>query len=259
MGLLLPANSFTPSRTAARLTTSPRCDGSLPSPRGDRSLPTPLIARRLAAAGLLSAVVAGPRLAAAFGNGVPEMAEYRTLAKNPGTQPVLGLQRNGKLAKCDYEPNCFSTSGDEAHLLKPWKPKAGSNAMDELLEAIRAYPPGQANVDKGGFAIITAHADYLYVQFESLKWGFIDDVEFAVNDGVVQVRSSSRLGFLDLGVNAKRLNWISAELRAKGWTAAAITRAEYPDYFSMLPFSFDDYIRSVLTPMDCVSPANMCR
>ena len=89
--------------------------------------------------------------------------------------------------------------------------------------------------------------------------GFVDDVEFAVGDGEVQVRSSSRLGFLDLGVNAKRLNWISAELRSKGWTAPAITRVDYPDYFAMLPFSFDDYIRSVLSPLDCVSPANMCR
>ena len=131
--------------------------------------------------------------------------------------------------------------------------------MGELLEVIKAYPPGQANVDKGGFSIIASRADYLYLQFESLKMGFVDDVEFAIGDGEVQVRSSSRLGFLDLGVNAKRLNWISAELRSKGWTAPAITRVDYPDYFAMLPFSFDDYIRSVLSPLDCVSPANMCR
>eukprot|EP00617_Octactis_speculum_P021554 CAMPEP_0185753412 /NCGR_PEP_ID=MMETSP1174-20130828/12139_1 /TAXON_ID=35687 /ORGANISM="Dictyocha speculum, Strain CCMP1381" /LENGTH=130 /DNA_ID=CAMNT_0028431239 /DNA_START=33 /DNA_END=422 /DNA_ORIENTATION=- len=126
--------------------------------------------------------------------------------------------------------------------------------MDELLETIKAYPPGQFKVDKGGFSIITASADYLYVQFESLKHGFIDDVEFVVTNGEVQVRSSSRLGFLDLGVNAKRLNWISAELRAKSWTAAAITRADYPDYFETLLFTNDDYIRSVLSPLDCPAP-----
>ena len=79
-------------------------------------------------------------------------------------------------------------------------------------------------------------------------------VEFAVRDGEVQVRSSSRLGFLDLGVNAKRLNWISAALRAKGWTAPAITRVDYPDYFETLFFTFDDYIRSVLRPLDCPVP-----
>ena len=93
------------------------------------------------------------------------------------------------------------------------------------------------------------------MQFESLKFGFIDDVEFAVTDSEVQVRSSSRdLGFLDLGVNGKRLNWISAELRAKGWTAPAITKEEYPDYFQLIFFTYDDYIRSVLYPADCPDP-----
>ena len=214
-----------------------------------------MVARRLATAGLLS-TLAGP--ATAFENGIPDMALYSNLTKSPGAQPALGLQRNGKLAICDYAPNCFSTSGDDAHLLKPWRPKAGSDAMAELVETIRAYPPGQDRVDGGGFSIVTARADYLYVQFESLKMGFIDDVEFAVGDGLVQVRSSSRLGFLDLRVNAKRLNWIAGQLRAKGWSAPAITKEDFPDYFFMMPFTFDDYIKSVLTPDDCVSPATMC-
>ena len=242
---LLPSNGFSPFRQ--------------PSPRGDSVLPTPIIARRLAAAGLLSTVIAGGwlRPANAFDNGVPDMALYRTQAKNPGTQPALGLQGNGKLATCDTAPNCFSSSGDESadeRRVSLWKPKPGSNAMGELLETIKAYPPGQARIDRGGFSIVTASADYLYIQFESLKKGFIDDVEFAVKDGMVQVRSSSRLGFLDLGVNAKRLNWISAELRAKGWTAPAITRADYPDYFGLLFFTYDDYIRSVLSPQTCPDP-----
>ena len=67
-------------------------------------------------------------------------------------------------------------------------------------------------------------------------------------------RSSSRVGFLDLQVNAKRLNWISNQLRAKGWTAEAITEADYPDYFGILFFTNDDYIRSVLSPQTCPIP-----
>jgi hypothetical protein len=112
-------------------------------------------------------------------------------------------------------------------------------------------------VDRGGFSIVTNTADYLYVQFESMKHGFIDDVEFAVTQSgkEVQVRSSSRIGNLDLGVNAKRLNWISADLRAKGWTAPAITKEDYPDYYNTLVFTFDDYIRSVLSPLDCPVPS----
>ena len=90
-----------------------------------------------------------------------------------------------------------------------------------------------------------------------MKRGFIDDVEFAVtNKGEVQVRSSSHIGFLDLGVNAKRLNWISNELRSKGWTAPAITEDNYPDYFIKLMFTYDDYIRSVLNPDDCPVPTD---
>ena len=52
--------------------------------------------------------------------------------------------------------------------------------------------------------------------FESLKNGYIDDLELAVVEGgaKVLVRSSSRVGFLDFGVNAKRLNFLSSKLRA---------------------------------------------
>lgn len=225
--------------------------------------------RRLAAARLFAPLIiaiAAPHPAVAFDNGIPDMKLYKNKTKHPETQPLLGLKSNGKLETCDDDLNCFSTSGDEAHLLEMWKPKAGSkdnDAMGELLETIEAYPPGQAKVDKGGFSIIQASSDYLYVQFESMKHGFIDDVEFAVSSSnggkgrqvQVQVRSSSRIGKLDLGVNAKRLNWISAQLREKGWTAPAITKEDYPDYFGTLVFTYDDYIRSVLSPLDCPVPA----
>ena len=66
----------------------------------------------------------------------------------------------------------------------------------------------------------------------ALKYGFIDDVEFALDDSesVVQVRSASREGYLDFGVNGKRLNWISAKLRAKG-----ADRARYHKRQRILP------------------------
>ena len=66
----------------------------------------------------------------------------------------------------------------------------------------------------------------------------------------VQVRSSSRIGFLDLGVNGKRLNWFATYLQTTyGWDIPEqITPTNYSDYFPMMPFSYDDYIRSVLSP-----------
>ena len=38
----------------------------------------------------------------------------------------------------------------------------------------------------------------------------------------VQVRSSSRLGYLDFGVNAKRLNYIAKKMKEKGWDARGV-------------------------------------
>jgi len=211
-----------------------------------------------------------PPAAFAFDNGVPEMVNYKNIPKHPGTTPSnLGMDKNnGKLAICDGALNCFSTTGDDTHLLQPWTPKGGTSktqAMDQLVDTIKSYPPGQARIDKAGFKIVSKKPEYLYVQFESGKHGFIDDVEFAVSGGdssnplEVQVRSASRMGFLDLGVNGKRLNWISNHLvETYGWrqTNKPITPESYPDYFPMMPFSFDDYIRSVLSPETCPVPAN---
>ncbi len=69
---------------------------------------------------------------------------------------------------------------------------------------MNAYPPGQSNIDGGGFNIVTfdPKAGYMYVQFESLKNGYVDDFELAAvgdnSDGnnIVQIRSSSRLGYV---------------------------------------------------------------
>ena len=211
---------------------------------------------------------------------IPDVAKYNTIPKHPGTMPTnLGIDKtNGKLALCNGDAlNCFSTTGDEYHLLQPWKPSSGTTklqAMDQLVETIKSYPPGQARIDKAGFKIITTKPNYLYVQFESMKHGFIDDVEFAVmvdssangsnknnnDDNIfIQVRSASRIGFFDLGVNGKRLNWISNHLvETYGWrqTNKPITSESYPDYFPMIPFTYDDYIRSVLSPETCPVPAN---
>ena len=123
----------------------------------------------------------------------------------------------------DASPQCFSTSGDsKKNLLQVWSPQAGGDAMGELLAAVKAYPPGQNGacfapggpsscVDGGGFQIVESRPNYLYIQFESLKSAFIDDVEFAVDaTGAVQVRSASRVGQLDFFVNSKRLNFRDA-------------------------------------------------
>ena len=127
-------------------------------------------------------------------------------------------------------------------------------AMEDLYQVILHYPPGQANIDGGGFDIQTYDPKngYLYVQFESLKNGYIDDFEAAYvtpsttdttgsdnnnnhnQHQTIQIRSSSRVGYLDYGVNAKRINYIARELKSPtyGWIAAdGVPEATHRRYF----------------------------
>jgi uncharacterized protein (DUF1499 family) len=62
--------------------------------------------------------------------------------------------------------------------------------------------------------IITETENYLYAEFTSALMGFVDDVEFLLDDSanVIHVRSASRLGQSDLGVNRKRIETIRAKL-----------------------------------------------
>ena len=139
------------------------------------------------------------------------------------------------LKTCGAAPNCFSSTismdEDPDHSIPAFvwpKDLNQQQAFEQLQQVLQSYPPGQSGVDGGGFQIqkFDPQKGYIYVQFEALKNGYIDDVEFAFIDGYgdrnVQVRSSSRIGYLDFGVNAKRLNWIAKALRDKGWDAVGV-------------------------------------
>jgi len=170
--------------------------------------------------------------------------------KYPGKKPTsIGVSEREPgakpdLAGCGKAPNCFSSAAatdDTLHYLQPWRfSKGGSaKAFQDLESAVRAYKPGQRSIDGGGFDVKEADAErgYLYSQFESLKKGYIDDVEFLVradptgDGGEVRIRSSSRQGFKDFGVNAKRLNGIIDQLSAfEGWSAPLLTNDRFPEY-----------------------------
>ena len=159
--------------------------------------------------------------------------------KDLAGEEYLGLKH------CGAAPNCFCSTDfvedDPDHSIPAWIwPKEFGNdkekAFLDLAEVVNAYKPGQNNVDGGGFKIITndAKKGYIYTQFESLKNGYVDDLELAFIDGLgeraVQVRSSSRLGYLDYGVNAKRLNYIAKDLRSRGWDAVGVDFETHRNY-----------------------------
>ena len=130
----------------------------------------------------------------------------KSLFSFAGTRPPLGVS-HGQLAPCPSSPNCvcsYTPTTDAQHSIAPIACKSPSTAIATLKSIIQAMERT---------AIIHESPDYLYAEFTSALMGYVDDVEFYVNAGtsVVQVRSASRLGKSDLGVNRKRVE----EIRAK--------------------------------------------
>lgn len=126
--------------------------------------------------------------------------------KFPGKRPNnLGVNQ-GKLAACPDSPNCVSSqcpSEDQQHYLEPlsYSSDSGQEAIAQLKQIIQGMERT---------AIISEQDNYLYAEFTSKLMGFVDDVEFYVDEEqkVIQVRSASRLGKSDLGVNRKRVEAI---------------------------------------------------
>ena len=122
----------------------------------------------------------------------------------------LGV-RDGKLAPCPSTPNCVcSQSEDAEHKIEPLTYKSTPEvAFTQLKQAIASQPRTK---------IITESPNYLYAEFTSAIMKFVDDVEFYLDEDakVIHVRSASRLGQSDLGVNRKRIETIRAKLQELG-------------------------------------------
>ena len=67
-----------------------------------------------------------------------------------------------------------------------------------------------------GAKVVKSESDYLYAQYTTPLMKFVDDVEFWYDPDarVIQVRSASRIGKGDMGVNRKRIEAVRAALAA---------------------------------------------
>lgn len=133
-----------------------------------------------------------------------------------GTPPAdLGVH-GGRLKPPSATPNSVHSQA----ALWPDHPQRRGALIDPLplhgdgpatiarIRAIAAAMPGATVVD--------ARPDYLYITFRTRWMGFVDDAEFWFDAaaGVVQLRSASRLGRRDFGVNRERIEVIRAALAA---------------------------------------------
>ncbi len=120
----------------------------------------------------------------------------------------LGVQ-NGRLTPCPNSPNCVSSQCQDAqHFIPPFHyTGARSDAKQHLKKVISAWPRTR---------VIQEREDYWHVEFTSALWRFVDDVEFywEPSEPIIHIRSASRLGYGDLGVNRKRMEALREQC---GW------------------------------------------
>lgn len=129
-----------------------------------------------------------------------------------GTRPEnLGV-KDGRLAPCKPTPNCVSSFADKAsdsgHYIEPLRFRGDPDAAFAKLKAVVR---GSERV-----TVVRDEPPYLYAEFRTRLMGFVDDVEFLLDpaDKSIGVRSASRLGRKDFGVNRERVESLRAAFAA---------------------------------------------
>ena len=127
---------------------------------------------------------------------------------NAAAGTVLGVH-GGKLAACPSTPNCVSSQATDAeHSIAPLTYGTSlADAKARLKRVVGEMPRTR---------LISETDDYLHFEFTTRIMRFVDDVEFYFDDAAkrIHVRSASRVGRSDFGVNRKRVEQIRAAFAA---------------------------------------------
>lgn len=129
------------------------------------------------------------------------------LYSETGSAPGLA---NGQLSSCPSKPNCVSSesSPSDSHSIAAISimPAMGEEPLLKVKEVVELL----------GGDVSFSDDNYMASTFSSELFGFVDDVEFRVDQGsnLLHVRSASRVGYSDLDANRKRVEQIRQLLSA---------------------------------------------
>lgn len=122
----------------------------------------------------------------------------------------LGLF-DSRLSPCPSSPNSVSSDVQNSdHYVKPFEIAVpSSEAWRVVRETVSMFPRTK---------IISEDPDYLHAECRSAIFWFVDDLEFNLRPslGIIAVRSASRLGYSDLGVNRKHVEALRSSLIKRG-------------------------------------------
>ena len=119
-----------------------------------------------------------------------------------GVPDYSGLN-NQLLSPCPITPNCVSsleTNSQNRIMPIPFEDSL-KQAKDKIFQVLNSMHDAK---------IITQKNLYWHVEFTTRIFRYIDDVEFYfdASSSLIHVRSASRRGYWDLGVNRKRVEAI---------------------------------------------------
>ena len=103
---------------------------------------------------------------------------------------------NDNFSDCKLKTNC---------IFQTWKVDDSEKAFIELIQILENTPR---------LEIINKEKDYIHAIATSRIMKFIDDIEIKNlnQDNIFQIKSSSRLGIYDLGVNKRRVQTLRFRL-----------------------------------------------
>ena len=115
------------------------------------------------------------------------------------------------MTPCPKTPNCVSSvDTDRRHFVQPLRFEgAARDAQYRLLKVLNKLK---------GARVVTFEDNIVRAEFVSPVFGFVDDVEFYFDDRkkTIDVKSASRVGFSDLGVNRRRVENIRKRFDQRG-------------------------------------------
>ena len=117
----------------------------------------------------------------------------------------------GRLKRCPDKPNCVCSEfkSDTDQYIEPLVIAAG--------DAAQVLPRLKTIVRQMGGSIQVEKADYLAVTFTSSIFRFVDDLEIRIDTDqkLIHLRSASRVGRGDGGVNRKRVERLKTAFQVK--------------------------------------------
>lgn len=111
--------------------------------------------------------------------------------------------QGGLLAPCPSSPNCVSTQASPEDGEHYFAPVAYDGTLDDVAEVLTT---------ELGCDLLHPGPDYLHAACSTRSGLFTDDLHVLLIDGQLHLRSASRLGYGDLGVNRRRADRLVAAL-----------------------------------------------